>query len=184
MHIMGLPGSLRDGSFNTRLLRAAAHVMPDEANLAIFDGVGRLPLFDEDLEGGHPHPAVAELNAAIAGADAVLVATPEYNGSIPGPLKNALDWASRPHGAAPLAGMPVAVVGASPSRFGAVRAQADVRKVAASIGAQVVDQGLPVAAAFQAFDANDRLVNPDHERQLADVLESLVRSAPAALAAP
>ncbi len=179
MHIIGLPGSLREGSFNTRLLHAAAHVLPEGASYQVFDGIGRLPLFNEDLEGDHLHPAVAEFNAAITDADAVLIATPEYNGSMPGALKNALDWASRPHGAAPLEGKPVAVVGASPSRYGAVRAQADVRKVAASIGAQVVDRGLPVAAAFQAFDEHDRLVDTDLEHQMSDIVGALAHLVPA-----
>jgi chromate reductase, NAD(P)H dehydrogenase (quinone) len=174
MRIVGLPGSLRQDSVNRRLLDAAATAASDEMTLEVFDGIGELPHFNEDEETQPPHPAVADLVEAIEQADAVLIATPEYNASIPGVLKNALDWASRPHGAAPLADMPVAVVGASPSRFGAVRAQADVRKVATSIGAHVLDRDLPVAQAFDAFAEDGRLVDADLQAALNALLDELV----------
>lgn len=177
MRIVGMPGSLRAGSVNRQVLAAAGFVLPEGVTLEMFEGLGDLPLFNEDIEGEPAHPAVGNLQQAIGDAEAVLIATPEYNGSMPGALKNALDWASRPHRAAALTDKPVAVVGASPSRFGAVRAQADVRKVASSIGAQVIDRELPVAAAFEAFGSDGRLADPDLERQLGDLLAELVRSA-------
>ena len=176
MQIMGMPGSLREGSVNRQLLHAARLRLPADVTLEVFEGIGRLPLFNEDTETEPPHPAVGELRQAIDNADAVLIATPEYNGSMPGALKNALDWASRPHRAAALTGKHIAVVGASPSRYGPARAQADVRKVAASIGAEVVDRALPVAAAFEAFDTDGRLADPHLECELADLLAKLVDS--------
>lgn len=174
MRIVGLPGSLRQDSVNRRLLEAAATAAGDEVTFEIFDGIGELPHFNEDIETHPPHPAVASLRSAIERAEAVLIATPEYNASIPGVLKNALDWASRPHGTAPLAGTSVGVVGASPSRFGAVRAQADVRKVATSIGARVVGQELPVANAFEAFTGDGRLADRDLWATLGDLLDELL----------
>jgi len=175
MKILGLPGSIREGSFNRRLLHAASLAAPPETAIDIYSGLGVLPLFSEDLETGPPHPAVKDLHDAITAADAVLIATPEYNGSIPGPLKNALDWASRPHGAAPLANKPVAVVGASPSRFGAVRAQADVRRVTSSIGSLVVERGLPLARAFDAFTADHRLSDPYDRQRLEAIIHELIQ---------
>ena len=114
------------------------------------------------------------MREALAGADAVLVATPEYNASIPGVLKNALDWASRPHATNPLRGKPVAVVGASTGMFGAVWAQADARKVLSTIGARVLDRELPVAEADERFDADGRLNDPELEEQLAEIVADLV----------
>jgi chromate reductase, NAD(P)H dehydrogenase (quinone) len=173
MRILGLPGSLREGSFNRRLLEAAAVAAAPVIEVDVYDGLGALPLFSEDLETDPKHPAVQDLHRAITAADAVLIATPEYNGSIPGPLKNALDWASRPHGAAPLVDKAVAVVGASPGRFGAVRAQADVRRVVTSIGCLVLDREFPLARAFEAFTADGRLSDPDQQQRLDTLLAEL-----------
>jgi chromate reductase len=113
------------------------------------------------------------MRAAIAGADALLFATPEYNSSIPGQLKNALDWASRPLATNVLRNKPVAVVGASPGMFGAVWAQAELRKVLAAIGARVIDAELPVSQAYERFDADGRLTDEDLRAQLAEILATL-----------
>lgn len=171
MRILGIPGSLREGSYNRQLLDAARHVLADGVNLEISNDVGRLPLFNEDLE-SPPPPLVTAFTSSLRDADAVLVATPEYNASIPGPLKNALDWASRPRDNAPLAGKPVAVIGASPTPYGAQWAQAEVRKVAAASGAVVIDRELPIAHAYAAFD-DERLADPALEVELAQILEQL-----------
>src|SRR5688500_906793 len=96
--VLGIAGSLRRGSFNRALLAAATHHLPADARLLVWDGLGAVPAFDQDAEAEPVPEAVADLRAAIAAADALLVSTPEYNGSIPGALKNAVDWASRPHG--------------------------------------------------------------------------------------
>ena len=116
MTILGIAGSLRAGSLNAQLLRLAAEELPGDVELDVYDGLAAIPPYDQDIE-DLPPDAVEELKAAIAGADAVLVATPEYNGSIPGQLKNALDWVSRPIGESPMRGKPVAVIGASPGAF-------------------------------------------------------------------
>ncbi|MER3408889.1 MAG: hypothetical protein C4306_02030, partial [Thermoleophilia bacterium] len=129
MRILGISGSLRRGSYNSLLLRAASEMLPPSVELQAWDGLKAVPPFDEDDEAGPAPAAVASLRGAIAASDAVLIATPEYNGSIPGQLKNALDWASRPFDATPLRNTPVAVVGASTGAFGAAWAQADLRCV-------------------------------------------------------
>jgi chromate reductase len=157
MRILGIAGSLRQDSYNAALLRAAADELPGDVELVVWDGLRAVPPYDEDLEGRVP-AAVAELKAAIAGADAVLFATPEYNASIPGQLKNALDWVSRPRAATPLQSKPVAVIGASPGMFGAVWAQADLRKVLQTIGAQVLDEELPIPLVGDLFE-DGRLVD-------------------------
>jgi chromate reductase len=166
MRILGLSGSLRRDSHNTRLLRGVAELLPDGVELDVFDQLAAIPPFSEDDEHETP-PAVAALNAAIAGADAVLVATPEYNGSIPGVLKNALDWVSRPIASTPLMGKPAAVIGASTSLFGAIWAQAETRKVLSTIGARVVDREIPIPQADEALGA-DGLPLDDDARELLD----------------
>src|SRR4030081_367186 len=128
MRILGISGSLRRDSHNTHLLRGVAELLPEDVELELFGQLAAIPPFNEDEEHESP-PAVAALKAAIAGADAVLVATPEYNGSIPGVLKNALDWVSRPVQGTPLRGKPAGVIGASTGLFGAVWAQAEKRQV-------------------------------------------------------
>ena len=132
MRILGIAGSLRRGSHNRRLLRTAAHLLPSGADLVEWDGLADLPAFDEDLENDPPAVVQAFLDE-IEGADAVLIATPEYNASVPGALKNALDWASRPLATNAFRNKPVAVIGASIGLFGAVWAQAELRKVLAAI---------------------------------------------------
>src|SRR5580693_4610506 len=153
MQILGLSGSLRRDSHNTRLLAGARTLLPSGVELVIFDQLAEIPPYSEDDE-HEPSSSVHALTAAIAGADALLVATPEYNGSIPGALKNALDWASRPLATTPLRGKPAAVVGASTGLFGAVWAQAELRKVLTTIGARVVDRELPIAQADAALGAD------------------------------
>ena len=129
--ILGISGSLRRESHNTNLLRAAAEALPPGMELEVFDGLRDLPPYDADVDVEPANFAVARLRQAIDEADGVLIATPEYNGSIPGVLKNALDWASRPFPDNPLRGKPVAVVGASTGLFGAVWAQAEPARCSA-----------------------------------------------------
>ena len=144
--ILGISGSLRRDSHNTSLLRAAAETAGQDVELELYDGLKEIPPYDEDDEVHPPAASVARLNAAIANADAVLFATPEYNTSIPGHLKNAIDWISRPVATNVLRNKPVLVVGASTGAFGAAWAQAELRKVLAALGARVVDVELPVPA--------------------------------------
>jgi chromate reductase len=176
MVVLGISGSLRRESHNGRLLRAAAGLLPPGVELVILDGLKDVPAFDEDDEHA-PAYAVLELRAAIAGADALLFATPEYNHSIPGHLKNAIDWASRPVAGAALRGKPAAVIGASSGIFGAVWAQAELRKVLAAAGARVIDRELPVGSAHDAFDDDGTLVAPEHGSEIADILGELLAQA-------
>ena len=172
MTILGIAGSLRAGSHNTQLLRLAAEELPEGVELVVFDGLADIPAFDQDLEDLAPD-AVDALKAAIAEADAVLIATPEYNGSIPGALKNALDWVSRPIAESPIRRKPVAVIGASTSAFGAVWAQRELKKVLGVMGARVLDVELAVAKADRALlDADGALLDG-----LARVASELVAAA-------
>ncbi|WP_051341309.1 NADPH-dependent FMN reductase [Pseudonocardia spinosispora] len=173
MIVLGLSGSLRAGSYNSRLLDVAADLLPEGVSLRRYDGLRDIPPYEEDVEA---HDAVVALREAIGAADAVLIATPEYNSSIPGHLKNALDWASRPFPDNSLKGKPVAVIGASVGLFGAVWAQAELRKVLGTIGAKVLDVELPVGQANEAF-TDTGLVDEDLTKALADILTQLVESA-------
>ena len=170
IRILGLSGSLRSGSHNTALLRAAALSLPSGVELEVYDGLRDLPHYDADLDVEPQHEAVARLRAAIAEADGVLISTPEFNGSIPGVLKNALDWASRPFPDSTLKGKPVAVVGASTGLFGAVWAQADTKKVLGIIGADVLDGELPVGQASGAFGDDGHLIELDLRNALEELL--------------
>ena len=149
MRILGISGGARRGSHNTKLLRAAADSLPSGAELVEWEGLAGLPIFDEDLERDRPQ-AVNELLEAIEAADAIVIATPEYNASIPGGLENALDWASRPFATNPLRNKPALVMGASTGLFGAIWAQAEARKVLQTTGARVLDSELPVGMADSA----------------------------------
>jgi chromate reductase, NAD(P)H dehydrogenase (quinone) len=170
MRVLGISGSLRRASHNTSLLRAAAMSLPSGVELELYDELGDLPHYNADLDVDPAPDSVARLREAIADADGVLIATPEFNGSIPGALKNALDWASRPFPDNALRGKPVAVVGASTGIFGAVWAQAEVRKVLKTIGADVLDGELPVAHAHIAFGDDGHL----SDGGMHDALEELV----------
>jgi chromate reductase, NAD(P)H dehydrogenase (quinone) len=176
MRVLAISGSLRRDSHNTRLLRVATELAPPLAELELFEGLKEVPPYDEDDDGDLAPEGARRLREAIDRADAVLIATPEYNSSIPGQLKNALDWASRPFPDNVLRNKPVAVIGASTGMFGAVWAQAEVRKVLGSIGARVVDIELPISGAEEAF-AGNRLADQDLHRRLAEIVTELVDAA-------
>jgi chromate reductase, NAD(P)H dehydrogenase (quinone) len=172
--VLGISGSLRRDSHNTRLLRAAGEIVEEHGDeFEVFDGLKAIPPYDEDDDGPQSPPAVERLRRAIAGADVVLFATPEYNSSIPGVLKNAVDWASRPRASCALRNKHVAVIGASTGMFGAVWAQAEARKVLSAIGARVLDRELPVPSAADQFHLDGRLTDEEIERGLADTIEEL-----------
>lgn len=173
MRLLGISGSLRRDSYNTRLLRAAARLLPPGAALEFWDRLSEVPAYSEDDDREPAPEPVRALRDAIASAEAVLIATPEYNASVPGQLKNALDWASRPFPANVLRTKPVAVVGTSIGAFGAVWAQAELRKVLGAIGARVLDREFLFGPAAEAFSSNGRLTDPDVERQLAKILAEL-----------
>ena len=175
MKILGLSGSLRSGSYNAQLLRAAANELPPGAELAVWDGMRELPYSDEDVDVDPAPPLVRDLRTAIAEADALIISTPEYNASIPGVIKNAIDWASRPRASASLKDKPVLVIGASTGLFGAVWAQAEMRKVLKTAGADPLEEEVPVGQAHEAFDEDGGLRDPDLREALADAGGALVR---------
>jgi chromate reductase, NAD(P)H dehydrogenase (quinone) len=177
MKVLAVSGSLRRDSHNTRLLRAAAEAAPEGVEVVLWDGVRDLPLYDQDLENDQLPESVRRLRDDWAAADAILFATPEYNGSVPGLLKNAVDWGSRPRGEAALANKDVAVIGASTGQFGAMWAQADLRKALGIAGARVSAAELAVPRAHEAFDETDLA------EKLRAVLETLAAEASVAAAA-
>ena len=169
MRVLGISGSLRRDSHNTRLLRAAGELVQEHgAEFEIFDGLKAIPPYDEDDDVGDGPDAVVRLREAITGADAILFATPEYNSSIPGVLKNAVDWASRPLHESTLRNKPVAVIGASTGMFGAVWAQAELRKVLGATGARVADVELPVGHAHEHLEASGHPSDPAQQEALHD----------------
>jgi chromate reductase, NAD(P)H dehydrogenase (quinone) len=167
--VLGISGSLRRDSHNTRLLRAAGEIVEEHGDeFEVFDGLKAIPPYDEDDDGPQSPPAVERLRRAIAGADVVLFATPEYNSSIPGVLKNAVDWASRPRASCALRNKHVAVIGASTGMFGAVWAQAELRKVLGAAGARVIEVELAVGHAHEHLDEGGHPIDPAQEEALRD----------------
>jgi chromate reductase len=175
VRVLGISGSLRRDSHNTILLRAAGELVEEQgAVFEVFDSLKAVPPYDEDDDIGDGPPAVARLREAIAGADALLFATPEYNSSIPGALKNAVDWASRPLATNSLRNKPVAVIGASTGMFGAVWAQAELRKVLGATGARVTEVELAVGHAHEHLDPAGRLADPSQQEALQDSVRVLL----------
>jgi len=177
MRVLGISGSLRRGSLNSALLRAAAERLPGGAELVEFDRLREVPPYDEDAELEATPAVVEELRAAVRDADAVLIATPEYNHSLPGQLKNALDWVSRPAGKSALNGKPAAAIGASTGMFGAVWAQAELRKVLGAMGGRVVEAELPVGHAQELLVDGRLDLSPEQSHQLEEILAELVAQA-------
>lgn len=183
MRILAISGSLRSGSYNTALARTAARVAPASVDVELYDRLGDLPLFDADLE-DDANVAVRDFRERVAEADALLVVTPEYNGSVSGALKNAIDWASRPRSDAALRGKTVAVAGASTGQYGALWAIQDLRRVLGIAGARVVEGQVAVPRAHELADDRGTLSGNALESQLGDLLSALVAAAaPAVLAA-
>ena len=179
MRVLGISGSLRRESYNSALLRHAGELFEAEgAEFEIYVALRTIPPFDEDDEGEGGPVAVARLRAAVAAADAVFFATPEYNSSIPGGLKNAIDWLSSPSLAeSALRNKPVAVVGASTGMFGAVWAQAELRKVLGATGARVVEGEVALGHAMDRFDERGRLNDQNLEAQVREVTDTLLAAA-------
>ena len=173
LHVLGISGSLRKASYNTALLRTAAELMPSDMKLEITE-IAPLPMFNQDFE--KPFPAtVAAFRTRIARADALLIATPEYNSSVSGALKNAIDWASRPP-QQPLAGKPVAIIGASTGNFGTVRSQVHLRQILTHVGA--LSLGKPevlVARAAKVFDNAGVLTDDTARGFLHDLLVTFAK---------
>jgi chromate reductase len=176
MRILTISGSLRKRSHNTALLRAAGELAPEGVEVVQYDGLDRLPHYNEDHDTEDPHGEVQRLREAIARADLVLISTPEYNGSVPGHLKTAVDWASRPFGqGSALWGKPVAVIGASVTDYGAVWAQDHLRKSLGLAGARVLDVELAIPKAPDAFAGpNGELTDPEIRERLSSLISDLV----------
>lgn len=177
VRILAIPGSLRQGSYNRKLLRAAARALPGAIELKIWTGLAAVSPYSEDVEREPVPDGARALREAIERADALLVSTPEYNGSLPGQLKNAIDWASRPFPDNVLRDKPVAVVGASTGLYGAVWAQADARKALGRAGARVLDAELPVPRAHEQFDARGELLDAELGRRLQQLVRELAAAA-------
>jgi chromate reductase, NAD(P)H dehydrogenase (quinone) len=176
LQILGLPGSLRPNSLNRRVLEIAQKLVPEGVGLAIWDGLKDLAPFDEDDEAS-PSAGVVALREAIASADGVLIATPEYNSSLPGQLKNAFDWASRPYPGGVLAAKPIAVVSASPLPTGAASAQADARRILTRVGAVLVDAELSIPRAHEVIGNADVEADPILRQNLSEILQALCEQA-------
>jgi chromate reductase, NAD(P)H dehydrogenase (quinone) len=174
MRVLGISGSLRRDSLNSALLRAAAERLPAGTELIEYERLREIPPYDADLEAEGTPEVVAELREAVRSADAILVATPEYNHSLPGQLKNALDWISRPAGKSALNGKPAAAIGASTGMFGAVWAQAEARKVLGALGGRVVESELPVSRAADHYSDGRLELNPEQSQHLGELLAELV----------
>jgi chromate reductase len=171
--ILGFAGSLRKGSFNKALLRAAQEMVPGDAELKVFDLEG-IPPFNQDLE-GNPPQIVKDFKAQIRAADAILIATPEYNYSIPGVLKNAIDCASRPYGDNAFEHKPVAIMGASIGMAGSSRAQYHLRQCFVFLTCFALNQPeVMVPFAQDKVDQNGRLTDSETRKKIKELLEALV----------
>lgn len=184
MRVLGISGSLRESSHNTALLRAAQQSAPEGIEVELYEELELVPPYNEDRDGHNAPEVIARLRELVDGADAVLFATPEYNGSIPGQLKTAVDWLSRPRGASVLFGKTAAVVGASTGAYGGIWAQADLRKSLGIAGARVIEAELAVGHAGDHLYTDGEIADADTREKLADVLGDLaVASEPVAAAA-
>src|SRR5512139_579143 len=173
--ILAVSGALRSASSNSALVRAARELAPEGVEIEVYDGIGELPFFDQDLE-AEPPASVVRWREAIASADGVLLATPEYNYSTSGVLKNAIDWASRPYGQAVLTRKPAAVMGASSSDFGTVRAQNHIRAVFHQFdGDLVLKPEVHVSRNHERFDADGRLVDETSRNLVGGLIAALAR---------
>jgi chromate reductase, NAD(P)H dehydrogenase (quinone) len=174
LKILGFAGSLRAGSYNRALLRATTDLMPEDAELEIFD-IGDIPAFNQDIERDMMPAKVKELKSKIRDADAILIATPEYNYSVPGVLKNAIDWASRPYGDNPFNEMPVAIMSASVGMLGGARAQYHLRQIFVFLNMHPINAPEVVVTFTQdKFDSSGKLVDENTKKFLRQLLQNLV----------
>jgi chromate reductase len=173
--IVAFAGSLRRGSFNRALIHAAKELAPNGMAIELIE-IAELPFYNADVEARGDPPSVEAFKALLREADALLIATPEYNDGIPGALTTAIDWGSRLPGRAPLTGKPVALMGASPSQIGTARAQLHLRQLLSHVQARVLPPPeLLVASAQERFDAELRLTHEGTRRVLAQLLERFSR---------
>ena len=183
MRVLAISGSLRDASYNTALLRALREEAPEDVEIVLYDGLKQIPPYDADDDLVPGPDTVEELRSLVREADAVFFATPEYNSSVPGALKNALDWASRPMATNVFRNKPVAAIGSSMGAFGAVWAAAELRKVLGAMGARVTEVEMAVGHAHEKFDDAGNLLDEDVRRELQDSLQLLLTATRVAAAA-
>jgi len=184
MHVLGVAGSLRRNSYNRRLLRSTQELLPAGYGFRFLGGLAAVPPYNEDVDRKSVPAAVGRLRTAINRAQWLIIATPEYNGSVPGVLKNALDWASRPFPDNCLHGKPALVIGASSGYFGAAWAQADLRRILKVAGARVIDHAIAPVRAEYDFDDRGHLVSETAKADVSAALEVLLAEATAEWAAP
>jgi chromate reductase len=178
VRILAIAGSLRRGSYNRGLTRAAEELAPEDTAFETFD-VRSLPHYDADLEALLEPAPVTALKDAIRRADAIVIATPEYNHGVPGALKNAIDWASRPAAASVLSGKPIAIMGAG-GRSGTAHAQEQLRKHLRATRAEVVEEPvIEISHAWEHFDGNGSLTNPELRDQVGELMQALAARATA-----
>jgi NAD(P)H-dependent FMN reductase len=169
--ILALVGSLRAGSYNKQLAEAAVKYAPDAVDVDIFDDLADVAFYNEDIDRPGAVFAADQLRAAVESADALLLVTPEYNGTIPATLKNAIDWISRPHGAGAISGKPLAVIGVSSGQHGGVWAHDDARKIASIAGASVLDD---VALSVPHGATRFATTHPAHDDEIADAMPTIL----------
>jgi NAD(P)H-dependent FMN reductase len=172
INVLALVGSLRAASVNRQIAEVASENGPDGISVAVYDGLGDVPFYNEDIDGADAPVSARNLRAAVADADAVLVVTPEYNGSIPGVVKNAIDWLSRPYGQGSITAKPVAVIGAAGGQYGGVWAQDETRKSFGAAGASVVD-AISLSIPISSLDGKDARESTEVVESLGEVLKKL-----------
>jgi chromate reductase len=183
VRVLAISGSLRSGSYNTALLRALREEAPADVEIELWQGLKGIPPYDSDDDVVPGPEAVEAFRELVREVDAVFFATPEYNSSVPGALKNALDWASRPIATNSFRNKPVAVISSSAGAFGGVWAAADLRKVLGAMGARVTAAELAVGHSHEKFDDDGHLIDHDVRQGLRDALQTLVAEIPSAIAA-
>jgi chromate reductase len=183
VNVLAISGSLRRNSHNTGLLRALQEEAPEGIDVTIWDGLKAIPPYDADDDVVPGPRQVEAFRQLVRESDAIVFATPEYNSSVPGALKNALDWGSRPLATNAFRNKPVAVIASSAGAFGAVWAAAELRKILGAMGARVADVEIAVGHAPEKFDGEGRLVDDDVRQGLRDALDTLIVEASPRLAA-
>lgn len=180
LKVLGISGSLRGDSYNSRLLASASRALPGDAEIETMpaEWLRELPHYDQDYDApGLNDPRVERVRSAVAGADAILWVTPEYNGGVPGVIKNVVDWVSRPQESAAVKSKPSAVIGASTGSYGGVWAQDQLRKSLSIARARVVEGEFAVARAHEVLEEHGDVLKADDETALAAILEALVEEA-------
>jgi chromate reductase, NAD(P)H dehydrogenase (quinone) len=183
VRILAISGSLRGDSNNTALLRALREEAPPEIDIELWHGLKEIPAYDADDDVVPGPESVEAFRELVREVDGVFIATPEYNSSVPGALKNALDWASRPLATNAFRNKPVAVISSSAGAFGGVWAAAELRKVLGAMGARVTEAELAVGHAHEKFDDSGRLTDEDVRLGLRDALDTLVAEVPSSIPA-